>query len=99
MASFTDARLYDTEITCSGTAQKIYTTPAGMAAPPGAFGGFVTIQADPGNSTNNVLVGTATSQSFVLTAGSIREFPVDDVSTVYVKAAAGSPKANIHIRF
>lgn len=56
----------------------------------------IVIQADPGNSTDNILIGTDSgSAKFALAAGASITLNLSDPTQLYIKASANTPKANL----
>jgi len=53
----------------------------------------VVVQADPGN-TDNLVVGEAGGQNFVLTPNNAISIPTSDISDIYVKSAGGTQRVN-----
>lgn len=56
----------------------------------------VRVQADPNNG-QNILIGNATSQSYVLTPGENELLWIDDAAKIYVRAVAGAQRVNWHV--
>lgn len=89
------------QITTSGTkaALPAWTQPSATnempIGPAQQFCEKIILQADPGNSTDDVLIGDATHQVISLAAGVILVLDVRDPTTIYYKAGSNTPKLNV----
>ena len=96
-------------VTLTATASAVDLLTALQAVDPSILGAYreVNLQADPGNTTNNVLIGddqlTVNRVGVVLTAGTSRNYRESGfaagvpIANMYLLASAGSPKLNVEL--